>query len=222
MANIKLEKILYDAFPIDRVQTINDYYSIVARANSRKYFEKFNKIYKQKWDIVKNLQLNDFRLPRQRILDIGAGPHIFAWLAIRLGHYVESTELPLDNPYVKRHNIEWFKDIKTAIDLDKAVVTHDFTIDKSTVRLPNALQKNWDIITIQRSNFDIGWNVDDYNNFIPLCLRHTNIIYYEVAREQYHNLVNYCITRSLNIEYSIQDTGQGKVVIYNKYKQDFE
>lgn len=214
MANIKLEKILYDAFPLDKVQTINDYYSIKARANSRKYFEKFDTIYKQKWNIVKNLQLNNFRLPRQKILDIGAGPHIFAWLAIRLGHSVESTELPLDNPYIKRHNIEWFKDIKTALELDKTVITHDFTIDKSTVRLPDALQKNWDIITVQRSNFDIGWIDTDYAFIIPELVRLGNTVYYECAREQYEPLVAFCNAVGYTIEHDLPEhAGQGKVII---------
>lgn len=216
MANIKLEKILYDAFPIGKVQTINDYYNIKSLANSRKYFDKFNLIYKQKWDIVKSLQLNDFRLKRQKILDIGAGPHIFAWLAVRLGHYVESTELPLDNPYIKRPIIEYFKDVKTVIDLDKAVVTHEFTIDKSTVQLPNALQKNWDIITVQRSNFDIGWIAADYAFIIPELVKLGNIVYYECARQQYTHLVSFCKSVGYKIKHDLQETGQGKVIIYKE------
>lgn len=219
MANIKFKKLLEDAFPMQRVNVINEYYSITAKKNSVKYFEKWDRLYESKWEIVEDLKLYERLSSRKRILDIGAGPHIFAWLAVRLGHYVSSTELPLKNPYVTKQNLEYFHDIKKALLLDKIIKTYDFTIDKSTSQLPEELRDRWDIITIQRSNFDIGWQTKEYRNFITMCYNHLNpvggCIYYEVAREQYSQLVDHVRTNDYLFDCSI-GRHQGKVIVYHR------
>lgn len=215
MANIKLKKILQDAFPMQHVRAINDYYTITAKKNSIKYFEKWDRLFESKWEIIKDLELDQRLSQRHRILDIGSGPYIFSWLAIKLGHYVASTELPLDNEYISSENIQWFRDIKTALELDKTIKTYDWVIDKTTSALPDPLRDRWDIITIQRSNFDIGWATNDYRRLIPELYRHSWCIYYEIAREQYYNLVEFCSNSNYKFVHSI-GKNQGKVIIYNK------
>lgn len=197
---------------MDRVNIVNEYYNITSKKNSIKYFEKWDRIFESKWEIIKDLRLDKGEINGRRILDIGAGPHIFAWLAVRLGHTVTSTELPLDNEFVPAENIQWFRDIKTALDLNRIICTYDWVIDKTTSTLPDPLKDRWDIITIQRSNFDIGWTADDYSNLIPELYKHCNCIYYEVAREQYTSLVDFCINSKYNLEHEL-GSNQGKVII---------
>jgi hypothetical protein len=80
--------------------------------------------------------------------------------------------------------------------------------------LPDALQKNWDIITVQRSNFDIGWIDTDYAFIIPELVRLGNTVYYECAREQYEPLVAFCNAVGYTIEHDLPEhAGQGKVII---------
>jgi hypothetical protein len=218
MANIKLENILKDAFPINRVEIVNQYYNLTSKKHSDKYFLKWDRIYKSKWEIIKFLELDRKTNPRKYILDIGAGPHIFAWLAVRLGHSVTTTELSLENDYIHSDIIRYFQDIKIAINLDKIVDTYDWIIDKQTNELPGPLRKRWDIISMQRSNFDIGWQATDYHRLIKLlcnCLESENsCIYYEIAREQYKHLVEYLKTTKYTFESSIGDN-QGRIVIRN-------
>lgn len=214
MANIKLKNILKDAFPLDRCGMINDYYHVMGRKTSEKYITKWDKIFESKWNIVTELGLDQINLPRQFILDIGAGPHIFAWLAVRLGHHVTTTELPLDNPYVPADNIQWFKDIKTALYLNDAIKTIPYIINDSTSQLPQEVQKNWDIITIQRSNFDIGWNKHDYELWLPYVVETCNTLLYEIAREQYQPCVEYLETTQWTWKGHIgKKRGQGLIVI---------
>lgn len=213
MANIKIKNILKDAFPLDRCRTVNDYYHIVGRKTSEKYITKWDKIFESKWNIVKELELDQVRLPRQHILDIGAGPHIFAWLAVRLGHVVTTTELPLDNSYVPADNIQWFRDIKTALHLDDAVQTVPYTIKDSSSQLPGKVQKHWDIITIQRSNFDIGWRSYDYEQWLPHIVETCNTVFYEIAREQHQHCVEYLQTTTWDFKSNIAEIGQGHIII---------
>lgn len=213
MANIKIKNILKDAFPLDRCRTINDYYHIMGRKTSEKYITKWDRIFESKWNIVRQLELDQVRLPRQYILDIGAGPHIFAWLAMRLGHAVTTTELPLDNPYVPADNIQWFRDVKTALRLDEAVQTIPYTIKDSSSKLPGKVQKHWDIITIQRSNFDIDWNSKDYEQWLPHIVKTCNTVFYEIAREQHQHCVEYLQTTTWDFKSNIGETGQGHIII---------
>jgi len=218
MARIKLKGILKQSFPLANVAIINTYYMIIAMKNSRKYFDKWDIIYEQKWNIAKHLHLENPDTSRKDILDIGAGPHIFAWIAVKLGHSVTTTELPIDNDAgIDPMNIRWFSDIKKAIGLtDKQIVTYEYTINKLTDTLPIKLQNNtWDIITLQRTNFDISWiDCDDYDNLISLLmskLRPKGKIYFECPHENFQTLRTYLSNKMYKFEITTSEfNNQGK------------
>jgi hypothetical protein len=168
------EQTLKLSFPLDKIDIINRYYALTAKKNSIKYFgDKWDNIWNQKWSVVQDLGLLDTQ--RKSILDIGAGPHIFAWMAKQLGHKIMTTELPVDNNTgIEAQNILYFHDIKSALGIGKqsSVPRLDWEITLDTVKLPAVInpKKRFDFITTQRSNFNIGWECDQYHNFVKCCM----------------------------------------------------
>jgi len=166
MANIKLEKILKNAFPLQDLKTITDYYHLTRRKNSRKYIDEFDANWEHKWVAVRLLNLD--KIDRIRILDVGAGIGLFAWICVSLGHKVDITELPVENKYQPSDIINFFEDLKTAYGLDKVATCYRWEISKTDYEFP--CNKQYDLISMQRTNFDIGWNEEDYTKWIKTCL----------------------------------------------------
>jgi 2-polyprenyl-3-methyl-5-hydroxy-6-metoxy-1,4-benzoquinol methylase len=162
MARIKLQKVFKNAFPLEESKIVTQYYHLTRRKNSRKYFDEFDKIWEQKWLAISALKLD--KVDRLNMLDIGAGPGIFAWMCVSLGHLVDITELPFDTEIIENDNLHYFEDLKTSYELDKTVNTYRWEITKETDEFP--IEKQYDLITIQRSNFDIGWEEKNYLKFI--------------------------------------------------------
>ena len=166
MANIKLEKILKNSFPLQTLKTITDYYHLTRKRNSRKYIDEFDANWAHKWIAVRLLDLD--KIPRIRILDVGTGAGVFAWICSSLGHNVDVTELPIENNYQHADIIKYFEDLKTAYELDKNVTTYRWEISKTDYEFPS--NKLYDLISMHRTNFDIGWGEEDYIKFIKKCL----------------------------------------------------
>ena len=110
MANIKFSKILKSAFPLNNFQTIVDYYQLTRKKSARKYFDEFDTHWENKWNAVEILDL--VQRDRIRILDVGAGIGLFAWICSSLGHKVDVTELPVKNNYQPPDVINFFDDVK--------------------------------------------------------------------------------------------------------------
>lgn len=166
MANIKFSKVFKNSFPLHNLQTIVDYYHLTSRKNGRKYLDEFDTHWEQKWVAVELLDL--IELDRKRILDVGAGIGLFAWICVSLGHKVDITELPIDNKYQPADVINFFDDARKSSKLDKAVTTYRWEISSTDYKFPS--EEKYDLITMQRTNFDIGWNTDDYATWITNCL----------------------------------------------------
>lgn len=165
MANIKFSKVLKNAYPLHRLQTIVDYYHLTSRKNSRKYLDEFNTHWEQKWVAVEILNL--IKQDRKHILDVGAGIGLFAWICMTLGHKVDVTELPVKNQYQPSDIINFFDDVKKACGLE-SVTTYRWEISSTDCKFPS--EKQYDLITMQRTNFDIGWSEQDYTKWIKTCL----------------------------------------------------
>ena len=84
-----------------------------------------------------------------------------------LGHKVEVTELPVENQYQPSDIINFFEDAKKACGLE-TVTTYRWQISSEDYKFPS--EKQYDLITMQRTNFDIHWNTDDYTTWITNCL----------------------------------------------------
>ena len=166
MANIKLEKILKNSFPLQDLKTVTDYYHLTRRKNSRKYIDEFDANWAHKWIAVRLLNLD--KIDRIRILDVGTGAGVFAWLCNSLGHLTDITELPIENNYQHADIIKFFEDLKTAYDLDKTVTCYRWEISKTDYKFPS--NKEYDLISMQRTNFDIQWSEEDYIKWIKRCL----------------------------------------------------
>lgn len=166
MANIKFSKVFKNSFPLNKLQTIVDYYHLTRRKNGRKYLDEFDTHWEQKWVAVELLDL--IEEDRKQILDVGAGIGLFAWICVTLGHKVDITELPVDNKYQPADIINFFDDARKSFNLDETVSTYRWEISCTDYKFPS--KKKYDLITMQRTNFDIGWNTDDYTRWITNCL----------------------------------------------------
>jgi len=158
MANIKLDKILKNSFPLQDLKTITDYYHLTRKRNSRKYIDEFDANWTHKWIGVRLLDLD--KIDRIRILDVGTGAGVFAWICSSLGHAVDVTELPINSGRQHPDIIRFFEDLKTAYELDKTVTGYKWEISKNNYEFPN--NKQYDLKSMQRTNFDIGWSEEDY------------------------------------------------------------
>ena len=218
MANIKLQKVFKNAFPLEESKIVTQYYHLTRRKNSRKYFDEFDKIWEQKWLAICALQLD--KVDRLNMLDIGAGPGIFAWMCVSLGHLVDITELPFDTEIIENDNLHYFEDLKTSYELDKTVNTYRWEITKETDEFP--IEKQYDLITIQRSNFDIGWEEKNYLKFINLCfdgIVSNGRIFWMCAKEQSDTLEMACKKADIShIRYPKSRIGKGKLGIFEIYK----
>ena len=165
MANIKFSKVFKNSFPLNKLQTIVDYYHLTRRKNGRKYLDEFDTHWEQKWVAVELLDL--IKQDRKHILDVGAGIGLFSWICMTLGHKVEVTELPVENQYQPSDIINFFEDAKKACGLE-TVTTYRWQISSEDYKFPS--EKQYDLITMQRTNFDIHWNTDDYTTWITNCL----------------------------------------------------
>jgi hypothetical protein len=168
MANIKLEKILKNSFPLQDLKTVTDYYQLTRKRNSRKYIDEFDANWAHKWIAVRLLDLD--KIPRIRILDVGTGAGIFAWICSSLGHNIDVTELPIENNYQDADIIRYFEDLKKAYELDKTVTTYRWEISKTETDYEFPSEKQYDLISMFRTNFDIGWSEEYYIKFIKECL----------------------------------------------------
>jgi len=152
---------------LHKLQTIVDYYHLTSRKNARKYLDEFDAHWEHKWVAVEILKL--IKQNRIHILDVGAGIGLFAWICVSLGHKVDITELPVDNKTaIPAELINFFDDARKSYKLNKAVTTYRWEISSTDYKFPS--EEKYDLITMQRTNFDIGWNTDDYTTWITNCL----------------------------------------------------
>ena len=166
MANIKISKILKNSFPLNNFQTIVDYYQLTRKKSARKYFDEFDTHWEHKWNAVELLNLVE--RDRIHILDVGAGIGLFAWICSSLGHKVDVTELPVKNNYQPPDVINFFDDVKKSYNLNKQVNTYRWEISSTNFYFPS--KRKYDLIAMQRTNFDINWNANEYIRWITNCL----------------------------------------------------
>ena len=93
---------------------------------------------------------------------------MFAWICVSIGHKVDITELPVENNYQPSDIINFFEDARKAFGLDEAVTTYRWEISSEDYKFPS--EKQYDLITMHRTNFDIYWNTHDYTTWIKNCL----------------------------------------------------
>lgn len=201
--SLKLVKLLKNAYPLADSRVICHYYELTKRKGSPKYFDKWDQIWDSKWQALEDMGLTSKIFSenyKKTILDVGAGPGIFAWLCYQMGHSVETTELPVKNDFIEKNIILFFHDCKMVNRVFFDCAHYDFVIDKDTRDLPG--EKTYDIISLQRTNFDIGWTCDDYKRIIPAMRNRLNekgFIYLNCPNEQIHSLGDYLDKQ--NIQY---------------------
>jgi hypothetical protein len=139
---------------------------LTRKKNGRKYLDEFDTHWEQKWVAVELLKL--VKQQRLQILDVGAGIGLFAWICVSIGHKVDITELPVENNYQPNDIINFFEDARKAFGLDEAVTTYRWEISSEDYKFPS--EKQYDLITMHRTNFDIYWNTHDYTTWIKNCL----------------------------------------------------